>query len=53
MTFEVFATPGFLEDLKRLLKKYPSLKSEVVALISSLEINPAQGLSLGKNCYKI
>ena len=35
------------------MKKYPSLKGELEAVISSLEITPVQGVSIGNNCYKI
>jgi hypothetical protein len=36
-----------------LAKKYHSLKTDLVALFESLEENPVQGISLGRNCYKI
>ncbi|WP_229725457.1 type II toxin-antitoxin system RelE/ParE family toxin [Hymenobacter baengnokdamensis] len=39
--------------MKRLLKKYPSLRQEMDGLLDSLELNPTQGTSLGRNCYKI
>ncbi len=45
--------PPFDRQLKRLSKKYPSLKQEFFELIENLEKNPEQGTSLGKNCYKI
>ncbi|MFN8206267.1 MAG: type II toxin-antitoxin system RelE/ParE family toxin [Bacteroidales bacterium] len=34
-------------------KKYISLKSDIAILIESLEQDPTQGKSLGKDCYKI
>jgi hypothetical protein len=40
-------------QLKRLARKYPSLKKEIEVLSVSLEKNPAQGTSIGNNCYKI
>nr|WP_029745538.1 type II toxin-antitoxin system RelE/ParE family toxin [Leptospira kirschneri] len=43
----------FEKELKRLVKKYPSLKKEYKDLISSLEKNPTKGVAIGKNCYKI
>jgi hypothetical protein len=38
---------------KGLLKKYPSLKTDLEKLIASLKENPLQGKALGRDCYKI
>lgn len=43
----------FEKQAKRLIKKYPSLKLEILQLILSLKQNPGQGVSLGRNCFKI
>lgn len=40
-------------QLKRLLRKYPSLKADLRKLGVSLSTNPIQGVSLGNQCYKI
>ena len=53
MSFEVLATSDFKRDSKSLLKKYKSLKTELLELIASLEEDPTQGTPLGKDCYKI
>jgi len=53
MIFRVIATPNFKRELKRLAKKYISLKKEDAELIAKLEIQPVQGESLGRDCYKI
>jgi len=54
MSFEVIATPRFRRDIKRLVKKYPSLKNEYARLIGDLAKDPQfLGTSLGNNCYKI
>ncbi|NLT50238.1 MAG: type II toxin-antitoxin system RelE/ParE family toxin [Ignavibacteria bacterium] len=53
MNFDVFSIPPFDRQLKRLVKKYPSLKNEFANLITSLEKKPEQGTPLGNNCYKI
>lgn len=53
MIYNIIALPKFKKELKKLAKKYPSLKSEFANLIESLETKPEQGTSLGKNCYKI
>ena len=53
MSYSIIAVPKFKKELKKLAKKYPSLKDEFATLIESLENEPKQGTSLGKNCYKI
>ena len=53
MSFKVLATSDFEKDAKSLLKKYKSLKNELLDLIVSLEDDPTQGTPLGSDCYKI
>lgn len=53
MNYNVFPLPPFDRQLKRLTKKYPSLKDEYLKLLESLEQNPEQGTKLGDNCFKI
>jgi mRNA-degrading endonuclease RelE of RelBE toxin-antitoxin system len=53
MSYNIEITALFEKQLKRLVKKFPSLKIEYSQLVSSLKNNPAQGTSLGSNCYKI
>jgi hypothetical protein len=53
MSFKVLATSDFKRDSKKLLKKYKSLKNEILNLIAVLEEDPLQGTSLGDGCYKI
>jgi mRNA-degrading endonuclease RelE of RelBE toxin-antitoxin system len=53
MSFRVQNTQRFAKEPKRLNKKYPSLKSEFIKLVSSLEIDPTQGTSIGNGFYKI
>ncbi|XDD51141.1 type II toxin-antitoxin system RelE/ParE family toxin [Leptospira sp. WS92.C1] len=53
MNFSILTSLQFERELKRLVKKYPSLKKEYKDLISSLENKPTQGNSIGQNCYKI
>jgi len=53
MSYSVKAIPKFEKNLKKLVKKYPSLKAEYISLIQTLKENPEQGTALGKNCYKI
>ncbi|MEO6404496.1 MAG: addiction module toxin RelE, partial [Ferruginibacter sp.] len=49
----VIPNKSFLSDLKKLSKKYPSLKNDVNDLVASLKVNPKLGDPLGKDCYKI
>src|SRR5476651_2663694 len=53
MSYEITATPRFRRDIKKLTKKYISLKGEYALLIKELEKDPEQGVPLGNNCYKI
>jgi mRNA-degrading endonuclease RelE of RelBE toxin-antitoxin system len=53
MSYSLIAVPTFRKELKRLAKKYSSLKTDLATLFESLEENPIQGTSLGNNCYKI
>ncbi len=53
MNYSIEITNLFEKQLKRLVKKFPSLKIEFASLVSSLKINPEQGSSIGNNCYKI
>lgn len=53
MKYSVLSIPPFDKQLKRLVKKYPSLKKEFSELIESLEKIPDQGTKIGNNCFKI
>lgn len=53
MNYKVEVTSFFKKQAKRLSKKYPSIKSELIDLISNLQTTPEQGTSLGNNCFKI
>jgi mRNA-degrading endonuclease RelE of RelBE toxin-antitoxin system len=53
MNYNIFYTDSFEKEIKKLSKKYPSLKQDFENLKTSLEENPIQGQSLGKDCYKI
>lgn len=53
MSFKILPTPAFVRELKKLTKKYFSLKDDLKALIVELAKNPQYGTPLGNNCYKI
>jgi mRNA-degrading endonuclease RelE of RelBE toxin-antitoxin system len=50
MNFE--AAPEFEKALKRLKKKYPSLKADYLEFLSELEKNPMMGSEIFPNCRK-
>lgn len=53
MSFDVVTVRPFDRELKRLVKKYPSLKKEIIALGEDLTKDPHIGTALGNGCYKI
>jgi hypothetical protein len=53
MTYRVRTIEVFERQTEKLVRKYPSLKEELLALIRVLKQNPFEGTPLGKNCYKI
>ena len=53
MKTEVVITPGFGRAAKPLLKRYASLRAELLALAEQLETDPTQGEPLGRDCYKL
>ena len=53
MSYNIIPIPKFKKEVKRLAKKYPSLKNDLIELESLLLANPVLGTSLGNNTYKI
>lgn len=53
MSYNVLTISPFDRQLKRLVKKFPSLKTEYAQLIEKLEAEPVQGAALTNSCYKI
>ncbi|MHB1686344.1 MAG: hypothetical protein ACYCVH_03090 [Ignavibacteriaceae bacterium] len=53
MNYNVLSIPPFDRQLKRLAKKFPSLKAEYTKFVEDMENNPAQGKPLGNHCYSI
>lgn len=53
MSYKIKTIPKFDKNLKRLAKKYPSLKNEFFELIQDLKKHPEQGTPIGNSCYKI
>jgi len=53
MSFNIVSLSSFDKELKKLAKKYPSLKKDYADLLDTIEANPKFGTPIGKNCYKI
>lgn len=53
MRYNVKTIAVFEKQAKRLIKKYASLKTELMELVQELKENPKQGTAIGKNCFKI
>jgi hypothetical protein len=53
MSFKVKTIPVFEKQAKRLSKKYPSLKGELIRLVDEVKKHPKTGTPIGNNCFKI
>ncbi len=53
MSFSIIPTTNFTKELKKLAKKYSSLKQDYGYLLDQLEKNPKLGTPIGQNCYKL
>ena len=53
MSYKVKSIAVFEKQAKRLIKKYASLKNELLELVKELKENPEYGTPIGKNCFKI
>ena len=53
MNCKVRPTSYFLKEVKRLSKRYKSLKDDLDGLVASLHENPLQGVDLGGGLHKV
>lgn len=53
MNYKVKIYPQFEREIKRLSKKYRSIKEDYANLLESLKENPMQGADLGKGIRKV
>ena len=53
MSYSLVVIDNFKKEFKKLFKKYPSLKSDLIALQNILKDDPTQGVKLSRNCYKV
>jgi mRNA-degrading endonuclease RelE of RelBE toxin-antitoxin system len=53
-TYRVIPTQNFLDEAKKLLKKYPNIKDDFLELSKVLKIDPITGNdSISEHCYKV
>jgi len=53
MSYSIDTIPVFDKQVKKLSKKYPSIKDDLIKLALNLVDNPSQGIPLGNDCFKI
>jgi mRNA-degrading endonuclease RelE of RelBE toxin-antitoxin system len=53
MTYKIELTENFKKEAKKLIKKYASLRLEILEMGKELEKNPTLETPLGNNVYKI
>jgi mRNA-degrading endonuclease RelE of RelBE toxin-antitoxin system len=53
MSYKIFRSENFSKQLKKLAKKYTSIKNDYFNLLDSLKVDPQIGSPLGNNCYKV
>ncbi len=53
MNFKIETIPRFEKDVKRLKKKFPNIKKDLISLINELSANPTMGIHLGENIFKV
>ena len=53
MSYNVKTLDVFERQVKKLIKKYISIKQELVDLVVQLKENPTLGTAIRKDCYKV
>jgi mRNA-degrading endonuclease RelE of RelBE toxin-antitoxin system len=53
MVYNVKTIAVFERQAKKLIKKYPSLKAELLSLVQKLKNEPNHGVAIGNSCFKI
>ncbi len=53
MNFDIQTTPRFDKDVKRLQKRFPRIKQDLIALANDLLANPESSTPLGENFFKL
>ena len=53
MSYSIETIPEFDKKLKKLAKKYKSIKKDFIVFLKGLQQNPTQGNNLGNDIYKV
>jgi mRNA-degrading endonuclease RelE of RelBE toxin-antitoxin system len=53
MNYKIDTIPRFEKDVKKLKKKFPKIKNDLVKFINELSLNPKLGINLGENIFKV
>jgi mRNA-degrading endonuclease RelE of RelBE toxin-antitoxin system len=53
MSYNVKTLDVFERQAKKLIKKYISIKQELMSLVNQLKENPTLGTAIRKDCYKV
>ena len=53
MSYRIETIPRFEKDVKKLKKKFPKIKSDLVNFVNQLLLNPKMGIDLGENIFKV
>jgi len=53
MNYKIDTTPRFEKDVKKLKKKFPKIKDDLVKFVNELSINPELGVNLGDRIFKV
>ncbi|SHO81699.1 hypothetical protein MNB_SV-15-1245 [hydrothermal vent metagenome] len=52
MNYKIDTIPRFEKDVKRLKKKFPKIKNDLIKFINELSLNPELGINLAENIFK-
>ena len=53
MKYKIETIPRFEKDVKKLKKKFPKIKNDLVNFVNQLLLNPKMGIDLGENIFKV
>ena len=53
MSYKIEISGRFDKEIRKLIKKFPSLKNEYATLLGELRDSPFSGTPIGHDCYKI
>jgi len=53
MSYKIETIPRFEKDVKKLKKKFPKIKNDLLEFVNKLSLNPEIGINLGENIFKV